>query len=158
MNNQLKNSLSAFPQTDPDWLSPVKDSIEKIVSLIDEKSVPRTLYNYSKFLYEHHLNVQAVITLQVAAETCIVEVYDPQKCYGDYDWWDKVGHEKLSTIKHQAWKEMGNPLANLEFFRNQIAHGGSKNKEGHFPQAANIPNIYKSGIRGVEALIEHLGI
>ena len=158
VNNQLKNSLSAFPQPDPDWLSPVKDSIEKIVSLIDEKSVPRTLYNYSKFLYDHHLNVQAVITLQVAVETSIVERYDPQKKYGDYDWWKNSGSEILFRIKGDAWKDMGNPLTNLEFFRNQIAHGGSKNNEGNFPQAANIPNIYKSGRRGVKALFEHLGI
>lgn len=158
VNNQLKNSLSAFPQTDPDWLSPVKDSIEKIVSLIDVKSVPRTLYNYSKFLYEHHLNVQAVITLQVAAETMIVDNFDPGKKYGDYDWWEKIGSKELYKIKGKDLKNMGNPLNNLEYFRNQIAHGGSKNKDGNYPQAANIPNIYKSGIRGVEALFAYFGV
>ena len=49
-------------------------------------------------------------------------------------------------------------LKRLRHIRNQIAHGGSKNKDGNYPQAANIPNIYKSGIRGVEALFAYFGV
>ena len=155
---QLKNALEKFPKAESKWLIPVKQSLKRIIELIDKESVPRTLYNYSKFLYEHHLNVQAVITLQVAVETMIVDNFDPGKKYGDYDWWEKIGSKELYKIKGKDLKNMGNPLNNLEYFRNQIAHGGSKNKDGNYPQAANIPNIYKSGIRGVEALFAYFGV
>lgn len=158
VSKQLRNALSSFPPAAPDWLIPVKEAVEQIVSLIDQNSMPKTLYNYSKFLYNHNLNVQAVISLQVAAETSIVDRFDPGKKYGDYDWWEKIGSKELYTIKGNDWKNIGDPLNNLEFFRNQIAHGGSKNKKGIFPHAASIPNIYKSGIRGVDALFKHLGI
>lgn len=158
VNKQIKNAISAFSKTTLDWLIPVKQSLKHIVGLEDNNSVPKTLYNYSKFLYEHHLNVQAVITLQVAVETSVVDAFDPEKKYGDYDWWEKVGSKELYKIKGKDWKNLGNPLNNLEYFRNQIAHGGSKNNDGNFPQAANIPNIYKSGIRGVEALFAYFGV
>ena len=71
---------------------------------------------------------------------------------GNYDWWQDEGRTILNKIKSNNWKEIGGPLSNLESFRNQIAHGGGTNKDGNFPQAANIPNIYKSGSRGVENL------
>ena len=114
----------------------------------------------------HQLNVQAVITLQVAVETCIAEKYGSEDSIGNYEWWQETGRKELNKLKfpnnHEYGsnnkKQIGLPLNNLENFRNQIAHGGGKNKAGNFPQAANIPGIYESGIRGIKNLFELLGI
>lgn len=152
VSRQLRNALDRYPEKAPSWLAQIKPLIECVCKLIDEKSMSKTLYNYSLFLYEHHLNVQAVITLQVAVESAIVEKYGSSNQLGDYNWWQKEGSGILYDLKGKNWKELGNPLTNLEAFRNQIAHGGGKNNAGNFPQAANIPNIFKSGIRGVEKL------
>ena len=152
VTKQIKNALSAYPKEAPAWLSRVQSILEKILDLIDEKSQAKTLYNYSQFLYEHNLNVQAIITLQVAVETSIVEKFGTEKNIGDYEWWQKEGKDHLYSLKGDNWKELCKPLTNLEAFRNQIAHGGGKNKEGNFPLAANIPNIYNSGKRGIDNL------
>lgn len=163
---QIKNALAAYPKNSPEWLLPVKSSLEKIAKL-EAPTVSVTLYNYSLFLNEHKLNVQAVITLQVTVEAIIVEKFGSPEQYGDYEWWKNTGKEKLKQYKFpngkttktkhsDEWKNIGNPLTNLEAFRNQIAHGGGKNKEGNYPHAANIPAIYESGKRGVENLFDLL--
>lgn len=153
---QLKNSLDQYPENVPTWMEQIKLPMEEICKLIDETSMAKTLYNYSIFLYAHKLNVQAVITLQVAVETTIVEKYGSLEQLGDYEWWQKTGQEYLYKMKGDNWNKVGKPLANLGKFRNQIAHGGGKSKGGGFPQAANIPNIYESGKRGIENLFKKL--
>ncbi len=163
---QIRNALAKYPANAPSWLESIKPILEEICKLKNEKFMARTLYNYSQFLYEHQLNVQAVITLQVAVETCIAEKYGEEDSIGNYEWWQETGRKELSKLKfpnnHEYGsnnkKQIGLPLNNLENFRNQIAHGGGKNKAGNFPQAANIPGIYESGIRGIKNLFELLGI
>ena len=59
--------------------------------------------------------------------------------------------KKICITTRNFWRVV-NP--NLESFRNQIAHGGGTNRDGHFPQASNIPSIYKSGIRGIKNLFD----
>lgn len=154
---QLKNALAQCNENVPSWLiKEVNPILKEVCALVDENSMAKTLYNYSKFLYDHHLHVQAVITLQVAVETSIVEKFGTEANIGDYEWWQKEGKDHLYNLKGGSWKELCKPLTNIEVFRNQIAHGGGKNKEGNFPMAANIPNIYKSGIRGIENLFAAL--
>ncbi len=153
---QLKNSLDQYPENVPTWMEQIKLPMEEICKLVDENSMAKTLYNYSIFLYAHKLNVQAVITLQVAVETAIVEKYGNTEQLGDYDWWQKTGQDYLYKMKGDNWNKVGKPLTNLGKFRNQIAHGGGKSKTGGFPQAANIPNIYESGKRGIENLFKVL--
>ncbi len=157
---QLRNSLKKYPENAPEWLGKVRDAISKILKAInvENKNLSISLLGFSKFLYERKLNVQAVICLQVAVETRICESEQCVDKIGDYDWWQKYGKDILHKIKDGEWKEIGNPLTNLEIFRNQIAHGGGKNKDGNFPHAANIPNIYESGLHGVENLFWELSI
>lgn len=157
---QLRNSLKQYPENAPEWLGKVRDDVSKILKAIDveNKNLSGSLLSFSKFLYERKLNVQAVICLQVAVETRICESENSEDKIGDYEWWQKHGREVLHRIKGEDWKKIGNPLTNLEVFRNQIAHGGGKNKDGNFPHAANIPNIYESGKRGVENLFRDLSI
>ena len=155
---QMKNALASYPQNAPSWLNKVKEVLESICTFVDEKNKAKSLYRYSEFLYAHKLNVQAIITLQIAVEVSIVSKYGEEKNLGDYDWWQNTGRSKLNGIKDDNWKELGNPLTNLEAFRNQIAHGGGQNRDGGYPNANNIPNIYKSGQRGVETLLKYLDL
>lgn len=157
---QLRNSLKKYPKNAPEWLGKVRDDVSKILKAIDaeNKTLSDSLLSFSKFLYERKLNVQAVICLQVAVETRICESEHSEDKIGNYDWWQKYGKDILHKIKVKNRKEIGSPLTNLEIFRNQIAHGGGKNKNGNFPHAANIPNIYESGLRGVENLFRELSI
>ena len=155
---QIKAAILDYPTNAPSWLSKIREYLESIVAMIDENNIPRSLYRYSEYLYEHQLNVQAVITLQVAVESSIVMKYGEESNLGDYDWLQKEGKQILYDLKGKYWKEMGNALTNLEFFRNQVAHGGGKNKGGSYPHADNIPNIYKSGKKGIDALFKYLEI
>ncbi len=158
VSKQLKNSLKKYPENAPAYLDKVKNSVEKICKLInaENKSFSLSLYEFSKFLYEHKLNVQAVICLQVAVETAICEHFASENQIGDYDWWKKYGQDELKKIENENKKDLKIPLTNLEYFRNQVAHGGAKNRDGNFPHAANIPSIYESGLRGFENLIRSL--
>lgn len=155
---QARNALKKYPENAPAWLSKVRNALEKILGTLGSEDLPlsETLLNFSKFLRARNLNVQAVICLQVAVESRICEGENLAEKIGDYDWWQQNGRKILNDIKGGDWKEIGNPLTNLEIFRNQIAHGGGRNKEGNFPNAANIPNIYESGRRGAENLFKQV--
>lgn len=156
VSKQLKNSLRKYPENAPAYLDKVKSSVEKICKLInsENKKLSLSLYEFSKFLYEHKLNIQAVICLQVTVEAAICEKFASENQIGDYDWWKKYGQDELKKIENEYKKDLKIPLTNLEYFRNQVAHGGARNKDGNFPHAANIPNIYKSGLRGFENLMQ----
>jgi CRISPR-associated Csx2 family protein len=155
---QIRNALDKYPKDAPKWLESIKPVLEKICKLVDNNSIAKTLYNYSVFFFEHKLNVQAIITLQVAVETSIVEKFGKPDYIGDYNWWHDKGHDYLDNLKSENFKELRIPLSNLEGFRNQVAHGGGKNRGGNSPSAASIPSIYKDGKRGVENLFKILEI
>ena len=155
---QIKNALKEFPKTENSLLLKAKAELEKVYSVYDENSVSKTLYKYSKFLNERNLNVQAVITLQVAVEACIIEKFaDVDEQLGDYEWWQSYGKDNLKRLKGNNWKEIGEPLRSLENFRNQAAHGGGKDKNTkQYPSASNIDAIYKKGLKGVEKLFDDI--
>ena len=153
VSKQINNSLKKYPPNAPNWLEDVKLFLEEILNCVTSNFMYKSLRKYAEFLFERKLNVQAIITLQVAVETYIAEKNGCRDKIGDYDWWQSEGRALLNKIKKNDWKNIGNPLTNLEGFRNQIAHGGGTNRDGNFPSAANIPNIYKSGLRGIENLI-----
>ena len=158
VSKQIRNSLKKYPENAPSYLSKVKNTVEKICSLIysEDKKLSVSLYDFSKFLYEHKLNVQAVICLQVAVETSICEKFASESKIGDYEWWKDFGQNELRKLENSNKKDLKIPLTNLEYFRNQVAHGGAKNKDGNFPSASNIPNIYESGCCGVTKLFSVL--
>lgn len=154
---QIRNALKEYPSDAPQWLEDVKKVLEDIVRIDDQKSTAKTLLKCSRILYEKKLNVQAVITLQTAVESAIVEKYGNDSIeYGDYEWIQDMGKEKLNNLKKS--NNFGPGLKNLEHFRNQIAHGGAKNRNGQYPHAANIPSIYQSGLKAAEDLFNFLGL
>ena len=153
---QLKNSLDRYPENAPGWLAQIKPLIKEICELVDRTSIAQTLYNYSIFLYKHNLNVQAIITLQVAVESAIVEKYGSLGLIGNYDWWMDSGDKKLKEIKRENKKNIKEPLDELESLRNQVAHGGGMSRNENFPKAENLIKIYKHAKRGFENLVEEL--
>ncbi len=157
VSRQIKNAISKYPKNAPEYLDKIKKIFEDLCKLIDKNYQSRTLYNLSKYFYEHKLNVQAVICLQVAVEVCECEHQQCQDYIGNYEWWQDYGKSGLQITKKNNFKEIGSPLSNLEGFRNKIAHGGGPNKDGNFPQAANIPSIYEKGKRGLENLFKEYG-
>ena len=111
---QIKNAIAAYPKNAPVWLSNIKAILESLVAIIDENHKARSLYNYSKFLYEHNLNVQAVITLQVAVEAAVVSAYHDENKLGDYEWWQDQGKPFLKEQKKKSRKDLRIPWNLLE--------------------------------------------
>ena len=152
VSRQLKNTLKKYPVNASSWLYEIKTFLEEFYNYISDETMYMTLYKYAKFLYLRKLNVQSIITLQVAVETYIAEMTNNSENIGNYEWWQNEGKQILYGIKGNNWKQIGEPLRDLEKFRNQIAHGGGTDRDGKYPQAANIPSIYKNGIKGIENL------
>ena len=110
--------------------------------------VAKTVWEYSKLLRKKNLITQAIIALQVVTETAIAEKYDPTKI-GDYSWFRGYfnvkhsikfkgkGETKLDNICKKNY-EMKSSLNKLEDQRNQIAHGGWKDKKGKYPNQTDI--------------------
>jgi len=165
---QLRNALDDYNETGKDkWVKEVRDKLDDIYKEIIQKKeerypVAKAVWKYSKLLREKNLITQAVIALQVVVETAIAEQYDPSKI-GDYDWYHGyydyekserikgIGKKKLKKFCYKN-KKMGDDLERLEYLRNQIAHGGGKNKKGIYPLQANIPGILKPTDRAIEEL------
>ena len=158
---QMKTAISAYPNNASKWHSRVKILFEEVVSFVDANNKAQSLYKYSSFLYEKHLIVQAIITLQISIEAAITKHLNIEYKLGDYKWWDKEGRFELYKLKDS--NKFGQDLDKLNDFRNQVAHGGGKDKNGGFKTdikkiSERYSEVYKSGKRGVENLFKELGI
>lgn len=156
VSKQIKNALKFYPESAPSWLSKIKKSLESMDKLVIDNNVPRTLLNYAKYLYDRNLNTQAIITLQITVESSVA-IKNGRNVdeLGDYDWWQNYGKNYLRNSKNQNWKDLKD-LQTLEKIRNQIAHGGGKDKLNGKPSASNLPNIFKKSFSCVEKLLEIL--
>jgi CRISPR-associated DxTHG motif protein len=171
---QLNNALHDYNREGkPQWVTDVKDRFDKICCTLTPKErenypVARSVWEYSKLLYEKGLVTQAVIALQVAAETGIAEKFAPSEI-GNYGWFygyteyidgrleknTGVGHKHLSKIRKQD-NGMHSGIGQVERLRNQIAHGGGKDKKGNYPHQANTTAIIKQGNAAMLRLFELL--
>lgn len=123
--NQLGNALSAI-DSDGLWLwkrevylacSALFSRFKNAACLSDRILV------LSDLLVEKQLFTQAVIALQIAVETRIIEsAYDPSRI-GDYDYWNAQGGPKQFKYDVQTEHQLF-VLRDLEHERNRIAHGG----------------------------------
>jgi CRISPR-associated Csx2 family protein len=158
---QLKNALADYNKTGkPKWVTEVHAMLDNIYKKLMKKnndgdSDAKIIWEYSKLLREKKLITQAVIALQVVVETAIAEKYDPSK-KGDYAWFygyfdtetskriDGIGEKYLNKIRNRKENhKMSCDLGQLTRLRNQIAHGGGKDKKGNYPHQASIPGILK---------------
>lgn len=158
---QLKN-LDLPNMQGPFWLQDIIEFFKDILKM-QEKSLARTLYNFSKFLLDKKLNVQATIALQLSVETAFAEKFGDKDSIGNYDWWSDFKANQRNYVmqslvqQDDERKSLIKQLSNLEHGRNSIAHGGAKNRGASgFPLPENIPNIYQSGEKGVSMLLKLL--
>ncbi len=154
---QVKNAIQKYPLESSISLEKVKFSLENYLSIVSKENLSESLLSYAKYLYSLRLNTQAIITLQLAVETSVTLKEASYDRIGDYEWWQNYGRESLNKLMNERSTDLRKSLKNLEYFRNQIAHGGAKNREtGGFPNAQNIPSIYSSSLKGVERLLRIL--
>ena len=154
---QLKNALKDFNEAGrPQWVIDVKNIHKEIFMKLsvkdnDKYPVARTVWQYSQLLREKKLITQAVIALQVVVEASITEKMDRSKI-GDYVWFNcdnpmslglrENANQQLKEIRRNH-KKIKEPLEQLEYLRNQIAHGGGKDRNENYPHQANINGILK---------------
>jgi CRISPR-associated Csx2 family protein len=171
---QLKNTLKDYDgKQKPQWVSDVRNDLDAVYKKLTgnaQKNYPVAgiVWEFSKLLQEKELITQAVIALQVVVETAVAERYDPSQI-GNYNWFNGyteyvegrlqrnsgVGHDYLEKIRKQN-NTMNINLFKIEWLRNQIAHGGGKDKKGNYPHGANVPSILKLGNAAVLKLFELL--
>jgi CRISPR-associated Csx2 family protein len=153
----LRNILEKKQQTEhsvPWWIETVENELRKMCKRLIMTSKSSSLAEYSVFLAEREMYTQAIISLQNAVECKIMEHLKREDKIGDYDFWINEGKNELNKILSIDY-ELRNKIKNLEYVRNQIAHGGSKNPEtGGAPNAENLKNQYDSGKLAVNKLFE----
>ena len=153
---QLKNVLNDFSEDGkPQWLIDVKNGINGIYKKLsidqnDKYPISKVIWRYSQLLRDKKLITQAVIALQITAETVITEATDNTKI-GDYKWFRENGSRRLKDMQSK-----NRPLGWLENFRNQIAHGGGKNHEGNILRSSNIDSELKSADKAIRKLFDGL--
>lgn len=159
---QLKNTLSENYEKTPFWFNDIKSFLTEFYKQIfSSKCDAETIYNFAKYLRKKNLNTQAIISLQLAVETACAEKSDnPEKNKGNYDFWKEEGKKIRDSVTEHD-KKIKDKLKILENFRNQIAHGGARNKArnkeiGSFPMAENFPNIFDSASDGVRKFLDEL--
>ena len=154
---QVKNAIQKFPSESNLSLEKVKSALENYLLKVSKNTLPETLLAYAKYLYSLHLNTQAIITLQLTVEAAVTLKNASVERIGDYEWWQDYGRDILKNIVKEHQADLRKSLNNLEYFRNQIAHGGARNREsGNFPNAQNIPQNFASSLKGVETLLNIL--
>jgi len=171
---QIKNALDKYTETEkPQWVNDVWNMLNEIYIKLTPKADDyypnaKIVWEYSKLLREKDLITQAVIALQVTVETAITEKFDSSKI-GDYEWFngyinydvnppqkiEGVGRNRFAELRKKD-QGMSFDLGQLERLRNQIAHGGGKDKKGNNPHQANIPGILKSIDNAISSLFNAL--
>jgi CRISPR-associated Csx2 family protein len=157
---QLKNALEDYSESGKlQWVTGARNTLADIYKKLyhkdtDKFSIAKTVWEYSRLLRKKNLITQAVIALQVVTETAIAEKYDPSKI-GDYGWFngyfdekksikiEGIGDRELMKIRKKN-NNLSASLGQIERLRNQIAHGGEKDKKGNYPHQANIKGILKN--------------
>lgn len=143
---QIKNVLKEAYDIPPFWFSEINSFLEHFYKKIySNKSDSRILYNYANYLYENKLNTQAIISLQLAVETACAEKSDkPKENKGNYNYWQNQG-KYLKKRKLSGQSEIQYHLHILEVYRNQIAHGGARDKNTEaFPSADGVTKNFRS--------------
>lgn len=136
------------------WIETVEDELINMCKRLIKSSKSSSLKEYSVFLAEKEMYTQATISLQTSVECKMMEYLKREDKIGDFDFWKNEGKNALKQIL-RIDQDLRNKINTLEYVRNQIAHGGSKNPEtGGAPNAENLKNQYASGIKAVNKLFE----
>lgn len=154
---QMKNSLERIERKSvPEWVLSVYDEVQDLYKKLSQSSLEKSLFAYAELLEEKGLITQAVIALQVCIETAVTLKAGNENYVGDYDWWQEYGRIQFNEIKNNNY-EIRQPLWKIESVRNEIAHGGAREKKTkEYPSSSKLPNILKDGKKAVKRLFEIL--
>jgi len=155
----LRNVLDeGLPKDHPSWMADLYNLLLDICNRLKDKKDSRMVLKFSQMLSEKKLFTQAVIALQVSVEILNLEYYDSLNELGNYNYYqEKIKPKLKELLKKENLKGIREKIYNLEYARNQIAHGGAKNPEtGGFPQAENISAQYNSAKNSVTKLFDIL--
>lgn len=92
-------------------------------------------------------------------ETGIAEKYGFDGSIGNYDWWTRKGREHLDNMK-LGNAQMKKQLLDLGDMRNQIAHGGGRDRHGRLAQVSytDVTAAYENALKGVDTLFGMVGV
>lgn len=156
--SQIRNVLNRANNI-PFWANDIRDFLNNFYDKVHTDNYSETLYKYAGFLAERQLFVQAVIALQVSIEVKIISMYDNENSndFGNYDRWQET-YKQQYYDNRRIFNADGNRnrLIALERLRNQIAHGGSRNRGRGMPQAGNTENTFNSEYRNVKEFFRFL--
>jgi CRISPR-associated DxTHG motif protein len=153
---QMENALGKFTGDGaPGWVRGVRGDLRRIGDTLkvgpgERYPHARGLLKYAHLLESKGLMIQAIIALQVTVETAIAEKFDSSRI-GEYEWFhgsgdgSSPGRRCLNEIKAKDGRVRAF-LGKVEGLRNQIAHGGGKDRHtGSFPSGTALPGILKGG-------------
>jgi CRISPR-associated Csx2 family protein len=152
--NILKEDL---PEKAPSWLIDLYDLLKAFYNKLKKLEKSKLLFEFSKILAEKKLYTQAIIGLQVTVEAKAFELFGDWDELGNYDYFqEKVRPLFRDFLRNDFQEKHKDRIFNLEGVRNQVAHGGAKNKKtGGSLNAENMYNQYESFVQIVEKLLEY---
>ncbi len=158
LNNVL---IKKLPENLPSWVEDVREQLIILNKRLIIKDKSKLLFEFSKILAEKKLYTQAIIALQVSVEAKGVEMFGDWDKLGDYDYYKQTIRNEFKDFLKNGFEQKHGQKAKtriyeLEGVRNQVAHGGAKNKNtGGSPQAENIAKQYDSFAKTVELLFQN---
>ncbi len=146
----LKNYLKSFNNQEASTMVlEVYAELEKLSTLYSNKT-SKTILKFAEVLSNKKMFTQAVIALQIAVEAATMEQINREDEIGNYDFWHEQGKKELKRLCKKD-NNLYKKLKNLEYIRNQIAHGGAKNPDtGGFPAQQNLKNQFESAFAAVQ--------
>jgi len=156
--SNLTNILNeGIPEKSPSWVQDVYESLEDLHKQLKNHEKSKLLFAFSKILAEKKLYTQAIIGLQVTVEAKAFELFGDWDELGNYDYFqEKVRPLFRDFLRNDFQEKHKDRIFNLEGVRNQVAHGGAKNKKtGGSLNAENMYNQYESFVQIVEKLLEY---
>lgn len=142
-------------EIDIEW---IQDFITELYALDEALYVPQIsdcLVQYSNLLEKKKLITQAVITLQVAIETRVVETYGNKTDIGNYQKWVNDYSKKYKNLLTEY--KLKEVFSGLEWIRNQIAHGGASSKKNEmYKKMGNLKPVLKNAKSKIKELFNIL--
>ncbi len=149
---QLKNSMDTFPPDAPVWLQALKDKINMLLPLREEKD-SEVCKRFANIFYEKKMFSSAVMCLQCSLETRLKEKYiesNPSAVFRKYEDFKAQVLEPFYGNKTNRRINDG-ALLDMRDTRNGIAHYGDSYDAGR-PQAVNLKAQYERFLKAVNLI------
>lgn len=169
VTGQFKNTLSKFKLDKHEtWVQPIYEELKYIYNRLNNKTASRILLEMSKLLAERFFYGQAIMALHAATEVFLFEFNGDTniQSFGDYKKTQPKKPNKpegehrchfYSYCKDHGYKNFKKYFHELEYLRNQIAHGGAQNKKtSKYLLSDNLNNLYNKHYNRIKKMIDEL--